>query len=399
LGLIETSEILGNPTGGRKTGAVYEGATEMSLGIDLGKAVGLQGGLLNVSAWQIRGRGLTTNNIDNLQLVSSIEADPATRLFEAWYQQSFLGGKLDIRLGQLAADQEFMITQYGEVFINETFGWPALPGVDLPAGGPSYPLATPGVRLRALPNERTTLLLGVFNGDPAANANFPPSDPQLRNPSGANLRFQGVWVIGEVQYAANRGENATGLPATYRFGGWYNSNAFTDQFFAVSGIAAAGPGAIPPGQHHGDWSLYGIVDQLVWRPAGSKERGVGVFLRAMGAPANRNEIVAFVDGGVTWKAPFGRDDDTVGLGFGWARISGEAIAAERAQAALDGHTPIQSAEGLLELTYQAQLAPWWVVQPDFQYIFNPGGGVLNSNGSRRVVGSAAVFGLRTVVTF
>ena len=80
LGLTETSEILGNPTGGRKTGAVYEGATEMSLGIDLGKAVGLQGGLLNVSAWQIRGRGLTTNNIDNLQLVSSIEADPATQL-------------------------------------------------------------------------------------------------------------------------------------------------------------------------------------------------------------------------------------------------------------------------------------------------------------------------------
>jgi porin len=255
------------------------------------------------------------------------------------------------------------------------------------------------VRLRALPNERTILLLGVFNGDPAANANFPPSDSQLRNPSGANLRFQGTWVIGEVQYAVNQSETATGLPATYRLGGWYNSNAFADQFLATSGDAAAGRGAIPPGQHHGDWSLYGIVDQLVWRPAGSREAGVGVFLRAMGAPANRNEIAAFVDGGVTWKGPFGRGDDTVGLGFGWARISGEAIAAERAQAALNGHTPIQSAEGLLELTYQAQLAPWWVVQPDFQYVFNPGGGILNPNGSGRVVGSAAVFGLRTVVTF
>ncbi|MBV8703633.1 MAG: carbohydrate porin [Acetobacteraceae bacterium] len=104
LGLTETSEILGNPTGGSKTGAVYEGATEMSLGIDLSKAVGLQGGLFNASAWQIHGRGLSTNNIDNLMVVSSVEADRATRLFELWYQQSFLEGKLDVRLGQLAAD-------------------------------------------------------------------------------------------------------------------------------------------------------------------------------------------------------------------------------------------------------------------------------------------------------
>ena len=292
-----------------------------------------------------------------------------------------------------------MISQYAGLFMNSSFGWPALPAIDLPAGGPAYPFATPGVRLRALPNEQTTLLLGVFNGNPAANANFPPSDPQLRNPSGTNLRFQGTFVIGEVQYAVNQGEGATGLPATYKLGGWYNSNAFTNQFFAGGGVSAAGPAAIPPRQNRGDWSLYAVVDQLVWRPAGAKEGGVGVFLRATGAPADRNQVVTFVDGGVTWKGAFGRANDTVGLGFGWARISGDAIAAERAQAATDGRTPVQSAETAVELTYQTQLAPWWVVQPDFQYIFNPGGGILNPNGSGRVVGSAAVLGLRTVVTF
>ncbi len=396
LGLTETSEILGNPTGGRKTGAAYEGATEMSLGIDL-KAVG---GVFNVSAWQIHGRGLSTNNIDNLMVVSNIEADRATRLFELWYQQSFLGGKLDIRLGQLAADQEFMISQYAGLFINSSFGWPTLPAVDLPAGGPAYPFATPGVRLRVLPNERTTLLFGVFNGNPAANANFPPSDPQLRNPSGANLRFQGTFVIGEVQYAVNQGEGAKGLPATFKLGAWYNSNSFTNQFFATGGETAAVPGVILlPNQFRRDWSVYAVVDQLVWRPPGAKEGGMGVFLRAMGAPANRNQVVAFVDGGVTLKGPFGRANDSVGLGFGWTRISGVTIAGEQALAAAGAQVPVQSAETLLELIYQAQLAPWWVVQPDFQYIFNPGGSILNPNGSGRVVGSAAVFGLRTVVTF
>ncbi|MBV9116525.1 MAG: carbohydrate porin, partial [Acetobacteraceae bacterium] len=349
LGLTETSEILGNPTGGSKTGAVYEGTTEMSLGIDLSKAVGLQGGLFNASAWQIHGRGLSTNNIDNLMVVSSVEADRATRLFELWYQQSFLEGKLDVRLGQLAADQEFIISQYAGLFINSSFGWPTLPSVDLPAGGPAYPLATPGVRVRVLPNEETTLLLGAFNGNPAANANFPPSDPQLRNPSGANIRFQGTFVIGEVQYAVNQGEGAKGPPATFKLGAWYSSNAFTDQFFAAGAETAAGPGVIPPGQHRGDWSVYAVVDQLVWRPPGAREGGgMGVFLRAMGAPANRNQIVAFVDGGVTLKGPFGRADDSVGLGFGWARISGVTISGEHALVAAGGQVPVQSAETVVE---------------------------------------------------
>ncbi|MBV8399744.1 MAG: carbohydrate porin, partial [Acetobacteraceae bacterium] len=266
---------------------------------------------------------------------------------------------------------------------------------------PAYPFATPGVRLRALPNEQTTLLLGVFNGNPAANANFPPSDPQLRNPSGANIRFQGTFVIGEVQYALNQGEGAKGLPATFRLGAWYNSNSFTNQFFATGGETAAVPGVILlPSQFRRDWSVYAVVDQLVWRPPGAKEGdGMGVFLRAMGAPANRNQVVAFVDGGVTLKGPFGRAGDSVGLGFGWTRISGVTVAGEQALVAGGAQVPIQSAETVIELTYQAQLAPWWLLQPDFQYVFNPGGGILNPNGSGRVVGSAAVFGLRTVVTF
>jgi porin len=34
LGLTETSEVLGNATGGRARGVVYEGVTEASLGLD-----------------------------------------------------------------------------------------------------------------------------------------------------------------------------------------------------------------------------------------------------------------------------------------------------------------------------------------------------------------------------
>ena len=134
VGLNETSEVLGNPTGGRAQGTIYEGLTEVSVGIDLDKAIGLPGAIVNVSALQIHGRGLSTHNIDNLMTVSNIEADPSTDLYELWYQQSFFGGKVDVKIGQQSADLEFMTTQYGGLFINSSFGWPALASLDLPSG-------------------------------------------------------------------------------------------------------------------------------------------------------------------------------------------------------------------------------------------------------------------------
>ena len=97
------------------------------------------------------GHGLSAADIDNLNVVSSIEALRSTWLYELWYQQGFANGAVDLRLGQLGADQEFLITQHGGWFVNAAFGWPTLPSVDLPAGGPSVPLATPGVRLRVKP--------------------------------------------------------------------------------------------------------------------------------------------------------------------------------------------------------------------------------------------------------
>ena len=36
--------------------------------------------------------------------------------------------------------------------------------------------------------------------------------------------------------------------------------------------------------------------------------------------------------------------------------------------------PIRSAEMVYELSYIAQLAPWWTLQPDMQYIVRPTGG-------------------------
>lgn len=136
------------------------------------------GGTFNATGYQIHGRGLSLNNLgNNLNTVSGLEALRGTLLFE----QVLLDRTLAIRVGQLAADQEFTLSQYAGLFLNHTFGWSTFPSTDLPSGGPSYPLAAPGVRVKYAPRDDITLLAAVFNGDPAGPGR---GFPQARDPSG-----------------------------------------------------------------------------------------------------------------------------------------------------------------------------------------------------------------------
>jgi porin len=135
--LQETSEAYGNFSGGVSKGLSYNGATQFGLSVDTAKAIGLPGGQFFVDALQIHGHGITAARLNALQNVSGVEADATTRLWELWYQQSF-GDKFDVKIGQQSLDQEFIVSQYAGTFINATFGWPVLPSVDLPAGGPGF---------------------------------------------------------------------------------------------------------------------------------------------------------------------------------------------------------------------------------------------------------------------
>ena len=399
FGLTETSEILANPTGGVKQGAIVEGLTQMSLGADLSKTIGLAGGTFNISAYQIHGRGLSASNLQNLNIISSIEAEPSTRLNELWFQQSFLDGKFDVKIGQQSADLEFITSEYEDLFVNSGFGWPTLPAVDLPSGGPAYPLSTPGVRLRAKPTDEITALVGLFSGSPAG---LKPGDPQRNDPSGTNFDVSsGALIIGEVQYAVNKSKDATGLPGTYKLGAWYDSNRFADAFFE-NGATAQPPGVLVgiPASKRGDWSVYGTLDQLVFRPKPDADGGLALTARAMGAPGDRNVVDLFVQAGAVYKGPFGRDADQMGLGVEWAHISDRARAGDAATAAAMGtFFPVRTSETVIEATYQLQVTPWWQMQPDLQYVINPGGGLVDPEKPAKRIGDAAVLGLRSVITF
>ncbi|RZF27068.1 carbohydrate porin [Paraburkholderia sp. UYCP14C] len=399
--LTETSEVLANLRGGLERGADYDGLTTATLQMDTQKAFGLPGGIFNVSALQIHGANLSANKLGTLNTASGIEAADATRLWELWYQQSFLNKRVDVKIGQQSLDQEFITSTYAALFLNTMFGWPALPSYDMPSGGPAYPLAGLGVRVRGQITPSLTALAGVYSGDPLGN------DPTNMSGTNFNLHNGALW-IGELQYAINQpaegemvGAGGGGLPGTYKIGVWYNSNKFPDQRFDTMGLSLANPASNGiPASHSGNYSFYAVADQMVWRPDPDEARSLGVFARVMGAPGDRNLVQIAANLGVVLKAPFkGRDNDSAGLALTYIRVGSHVNGLDKDFLAFNGPPyGVRTGETALEATYQYQVNPWWQVQADAQYTFNAGAGQ-NPTDPTQPLRDTFVVGVRTIINF
>ena len=71
-------ESLGNVSGGLKRGAVYEGRLNLAVDVDLQRLAGLSQLTFHANVFQIHGGGLSRGSLQNLFVVSGIEALPTT---------------------------------------------------------------------------------------------------------------------------------------------------------------------------------------------------------------------------------------------------------------------------------------------------------------------------------
>jgi porin len=415
-----------NPRGGVSQGTGYAGRFGTIIDGDLEKLVGWSGASFHASFHQIHSTDFSANRLQSLSAVSGIEAPTSTRLFNLWVEQK-IGTPMNLRVGQFTAAQEFLVSDNAVLFVNSTFGWPLLPAQDLPSGGPAYPEATPGVRLSWTPTDQLTVRAAIFNGDPAGPG---AGNPVQRDPYGLAFRVSDPpLLIAELAYAYNQTKSSprenphqegggsptsprssteastsgTGLPGTLKLGAWLHTGQFADQRFDGAGGLLAVSGAAPL-QHSGNFGIYGIIDQMLWRATGKNGQSeLNAFLRVVATPADRNLIAGYIDAGLTYKGPFDmRPNDIVGLGVAYGRVSPRAAQFDRDVVKTTGATmPIRDFEAIVEVTYQVQFASNWSVQPTLQYIVHPGGHVPDPGDPSGAVAirDAFVVGVRNMLKF
>ena len=429
LGVIYTGESFGNPLGGYRQGAVYDGLLTVGLDVDFGKLAGWKGLTLHVLAYDPHGTSGTDRYVHDLGRFSNIDAFDSFHLFELWLQASFFDNVVNLRVGQVAADAEFATTQGGALFLSSNFGTPPSNSLNVPS--PIYPQAAPGVRLRLnTPDARFYLQTGVYSGNPNADRDGDP-DPHFRQGTAYNddgVRFpisgnQGVLLLYEGGFLLNGGKGAHGLPGAYRIGGYFDTDTFSDQHFDTRGRSLADPRSTgrPRARHH-DGGVYAVAEQVVYRsssvgnqredvsqtaaaPVGNAEDAsltagaapsgpeLRVFGRVGGAPEDRNLVDFYAETGLNFRGLVpGRGRDVLGVGFTYTDLSGDLRREQRdANRFHRTHDALSDDEAVLETTYQVNLAPWLSVQPDLQFIIHPGGSPRNDD--------ALVIGARTVVTF
>jgi len=206
-------------------------------------------------------------------VVSGIEALPSTRLYEIWFAQKW-GTTLSLRPGQLAADTEFINAKYTEVFTNASLGWPhvgqfAQWRTVAAAGGARR-------RLRANFTDNWTISAAIFDGDAAGPG---LDDPQLRDNHGVRINDPPL-VIGEVQYIWNGKKGDPGLDGKFKVGGWRHFGEFSDQRFTAQGISLANPiSSGIPADLSGNFGIYSVFEQKIYRVDNDDDRGIGLFAR------------------------------------------------------------------------------------------------------------------------
>ena len=413
-----TGEVFGVVGGGVKRGAAFDGLLELGLDVDLEQFAGWTGAALHANGFYPHGTSGTDRYAGDLGVFSNIDFYDSYRLFELWLQQDFLDGRLSFRAGQLGFDTEFGGGDYSALFVNSSFGVaPAISG-NFPV--PIYAISALGARVKVLPVAWLYAQAAIYDGNPAPAAlgDFSPDAAATSefNHYGTHWALrddEGAFIAAEIGMQFNQpapdapwwdtlaakdsksGKAAAprGLAGSYKLGVVYHTDDFADSRDAQ--LTALGSSLAPAEARSvsGNWAIYALGDQEVWREPGSETDGLGVFGRAVFAPAGRNFLGWSGEIGAVYTGLLQEDGrDQLGLALAWLDVSGRVSAATRDANRADGTAFSKpDFEAIIEATYRFQVTPWCAVQPDVQWIFHPGGSREND--------TAIVVGLRTQIAF
>ena len=173
-------------------------------------------------------------------------------------------------------------------------------------------------------------------------------------------------------------ERRVGQFGKYAVGVWGYSGEF-DDFVRID---ASGD----PRTRNGSFGVYALAEQRIFFERDDPFQGLSVYARAGFADKRTDPVDGYVGAGVVYRGLIaGRDGDRLGFGVAAAHLSRDYRKGRRRAGSSSDDWEVA-----LELTYRVQATAWLSIQPDVQYVINPGGGTGLSN--------AVVVGTRFVVS-
>lgn len=363
--LVYDGEGFANLGGGLRRGTVYSGNLNLRLFIDANAAFGWPGALAYVDALSVHG-GQPSNLVGDAQGVSNIAAPSVTKLYEAWLQKSAFSSQVSALAGLYDINVEFYNLQAASLFLNSSFGiGPEFSGSGV--GGPSiFPNTAFGLRLAAKPTINSVIRLAVLNGVPYERPDG--SHAVHRSGDGALIVVEGALTDRPVgserpenrRFIIGRHASASSYDGKIAFGAWH----YTARFDDLSAVRTDGM----PLRRHGSTGVYAVGQALVYAPSSQPGPRVSAFAQAGVGDARTDRFGSYVGAGLTASGlPGLAADDEAGIAVGVARNGAHYVASQ----AIAGLGTSRS-EKVFELTYLHTVNSHLFVQPDLQYVVDPG---------------------------
>lgn len=340
-----TADVLANLSGGLRRGSAYLDYAGIEVEFDAGRAFGLAPLRLFASFAHVNRTTFSDVYSGDAMVVSNIDADRVQHLLEAWVERGFdAGGPASVRFGLYDLNSEFDTTEARGLFLNSACGIGHEIAQTGRAGPSIFPAPGLGVRFAWRPAGRWLIKLALLDGLPG------PAGTAGR-PRWHLSTSEGALGVAETTFFATPG-------TVVSLGHWRYTGAYAD-------LRPAFAEAAEPGRYDNR----GTYVAAEYAPA---REGVDpplrFFLRAGKANGRINAFDRHVALGLT-VATGGptRWGGWLGLAASEARRG-----PSRAGAEPPDRRPRSGRERNLELTWRLPLSDHVVLQPDLQYVVNPG---------------------------
>jgi porin len=372
---VYTADALDVARGGfnNRNAMTYRGNLDLLCKADLDKMQFGPGGKVGLVGGCGHGEGPTRLYLGDYQWVSSIDWTDFAQVSEYWYERAFFEDFVTIRIGKQNCSAWFANVDLGVDFLNSSFGVPA----NIPMPAFVYPSAGAATSFKL--SDHVGFCCGVWDGEPDGRnwgfsntgSTFSIAEVRLKYSLSEREELPGNCHLG-IWYHVGVWEDIRRMPSSGSFDGRATASSVlrtssfsgfglqTDPLAVASAMPSGNTSGHTFGNNHG---VYLGFDQMVFKEVGSDakdEQGLGVFGQWAWAPDDRNPATQYIGGGVLYRGLIpSRDLDHVGVGVAHVVFSNELDTA--------------GDETAVELFYLARLSRWMMLEPDLQYVFNPGG--------------------------
>ena len=394
---VYTGLFIGNPVGGKSQGFAYADTIALSLMIETEKLFGCgwKGGHIVLSAMQQDGgwqENLSTAHIGNQFTVNGIVGGTTMKWANLYLNQDIWDGRVNLIIGRCASMDEF---DNSPVLWNYVGSLQANPTNLKTTWSPN---TSWGSRIKLRLTEDSNIRYGIYQiTTPGVNNlcwNFFPSDstsmfaqytwePEFCRP-GSTTIFDGLKKEEPTTDSKTDDKSFKNpvdvsqlkkLPGHYFVGGSYTSEGVS-QFASQTSQANAS-------------AFYIHGDQKVYRPNPTTDAGLLVWTEWGYSPESENAFLTLqAKGGAIYQGLIpGRVNDFTIFGLGYGLFDPNYASVLKSQGKGDPTYEIVN-----ELGYRINFSRFFYVQPDIQYIINPGG-------TLGAIPNALVLGAQVGITF